>query len=128
VVQAGHQVILSWSDTIRYAAKKMGYHGGGSPQEVIIPVGVYRNTGETGAIDGWREVPRQEPNWWQLEMAVAAPLEDTSKPAVKSVGKTKQDTISGDLFAQLETDIAHHPPVGSDGAQDWLPALFASPV
>jgi hypothetical protein len=67
VVLPGNQVILPWSERIRYTAKKMGYHGGGSLQEVLIPFGVYRSAGETGPIEGWREVARQAPDWWALE-------------------------------------------------------------
>ena len=33
------RVILPWSEGVRYAGKKNGYHGGATPQEVLVPAG-----------------------------------------------------------------------------------------
>lgn len=49
VATPGHEIVVPWSERIRYAAKKLGYHGGGSPQEVLVPFGVYRSAGDTSA-------------------------------------------------------------------------------
>ncbi len=123
VVQPGQQVILPWSEKIRYAPKKMGYHGGGSPQEVIIPIGVYRNAGETDPVEGWHEVPHQEPSWWQLETVKAGVAEEVLKPRVKVTRKSKQDEHTIDLFAQPGPPTLQ---LDSDG--DWIARLFTSPV
>lgn len=124
VVLPGHQVILPWSERIRYTAKKMGYHGGGSLQEVLIPFGVYRNAGETGPIDGWQEVARQAPAWWTLE-PVSEPMATAAVAAapVPSAKPSNQDTQTLDLFAERLT-----PSPAMTGEGDWIAALMASPV
>jgi hypothetical protein len=63
VLAPGARAILAISDALRYAAKKAGYHGGGSLAELAIPVIVAK---PRGAADppGWVEAPPQEPTWW----------------------------------------------------------------
>jgi hypothetical protein len=36
----GQAVVMAWSERIRYGAKRNGYHGGASPQEVVVPIAV----------------------------------------------------------------------------------------
>ncbi|RKT46658.1 BREX-2 system phosphatase PglZ [Thiocapsa rosea] len=145
VVLPGNQVILPWSERIRYTAKKMGYHGGGSLQEVLIPFGVYRNAGETGPIEGWREVARQEPDWWVIEPVaepVAEPMTTSAGDAVptssagpskpsKPSKSSKQDAHTLDLFAELPTPSPESEPAPDPvraGEGDWIAALMVSPV
>ncbi|RLJ22035.1 BREX-2 system phosphatase PglZ [bacterium endosymbiont of Escarpia laminata] len=123
VVQPGHKAILPWSEKIRYASKKMGYHGGGSLQELIIPFGLFRNAGETNEIEGWHEVPRQEPSWWRLDTATLGAAEATLGFQQKPKRKEKQDKHTQDLFDQPVESAA---PQGD--ATDWINDLFASPV
>lgn len=124
VVLPGNQVILPWSERIRYTAKKMGYHGGGSLQEVLIPFGVYRNAGETGPIAGWQEVARQAPAWWALDPAPEPPARVAVASApVPSARPSRQNTRTLDLFAEPPTPS---PAMTEEG--DWIAALLASPV
>ena len=140
VLLAGNRVVLPWSERIRYAQKKMGYHGGGTPQEVLIPFGVYRAVGETDALDGWCEVPRQEPAWWTLGadalgVAEQGPVElgreVESAPKQKAKAKSKAKSQAKSDQAQRNLDLfADAPPAATDAdtAADWIAALFASPV
>ncbi len=124
VVQPGGKVILPWSEKIRYTAKKMGYHGGGTPQEMVIPLGVYRNAGETDPIEGWHEVPRQEPDWWRLDARPERTPE--ARPVTPPPGRGKRpkpDEHTPDLFEQAGKGAA----APGDG-DDCLQALFRSPV
>ncbi len=102
VLLSDHKVILPWSEKIRYTPKKMGYHGGGALQEVVIPFGVYRNAGETNPVDGWREVPRQEPQWWSIEPSGDGLAESVPEPQAKSRKRSKKDQYTLDLFAEVE--------------------------
>jgi hypothetical protein len=63
-------LVLTWSETIRYSQKRSGYHGGASPQEVVVPLAVLT----AGlAPDGWAEAPPVQPPWWEAgEPAVPA--------------------------------------------------------
>jgi len=123
VVQPGNEVILPWSEKLRYTPKKMGYHGGGTPQELVIPVGVYRNAGETDPVPGWREVPRQQPAWWCLETSEDLVTEPAPKTRPKSASKPESAPATGDLFAPHEG-----PKTRATERADWINGLFGSPV
>ena len=40
VLPDGGRVIVPWSERLRYGAKKNGYHGGVTPQEMLIPISI----------------------------------------------------------------------------------------
>lgn len=67
------RAVLAWSERLRYAAKRSGYHGGGSPQEVLVPLAVLTSG---AAPRDWVEAPPSEPAWWG---------EDGASPVVTSV-------------------------------------------
>ena len=123
VVQPGKKTILPWSEKIRYAPKKMGYHGGGSLQELIIPFGLFRNAGETDEIEGWKEVPRQEPAWWRLDMVTAGVAEAAPVQPGPKTKKASRDEHTKDLFEQPAETVM---PQGA--ATDWVSGLLLSPV
>lgn len=62
LVAGRERVILPWSDGIRYGPKKGGYHGGASPQEVVVPIAVL--TTPMNEVPGWTELPPRVPSWW----------------------------------------------------------------
>jgi hypothetical protein len=53
--------VLAWSERLRYASKRSGYHGGASPQEVLVPLAVLTSG---HAPRDWVEAPPAEPAWW----------------------------------------------------------------
>jgi hypothetical protein len=55
VLVAGHRLIAPWSERVRYGIKKNGYHGGLSPQEMIVPIAVLSSTDDLPK--GWSEQP-----------------------------------------------------------------------
>ena len=68
---AGPSIIAAWSERLRYGGKKNGYHGGMSPQEVVVPVCVMARSGLK--IDGMVETWPSAPNWWE-ENHLEAPV------------------------------------------------------
>ena len=40
VIPDNHRLIAPWTEKVRYGVKKNGYHGGVSPQEMVIPITV----------------------------------------------------------------------------------------
>src|SRR5262249_168853 len=56
------RIIALWSETVRYSQKKQGYHGGVTPQEVLVPLAVLVPQHRT--IAGWEALPEREPVWW----------------------------------------------------------------
>jgi hypothetical protein len=98
--------VLAWSERLRYASKRSGYHGGASPQEVLVPLTVL--TGGTVPRD-WIEAPPAEPAWWsEAETPPAA-----TNIALASPGR-RRDTRQLRLFEVAPT------------ADSWIDALLAS--
>lgn len=108
----GHgEVIAAWSKNVRYAGKKRGYHGGASPQEVVVPLAILRHLG--GATPkGWTDVSPSPfwPEWWRLtaESATSATVRVESE-------RTTKLTAGLDLFA--------HAAAANQGHQ-WIDALL----
>ncbi|MBK9387526.1 MAG: BREX-2 system phosphatase PglZ [Planctomycetes bacterium] len=67
----GGDIVAPWSERLRYGKVKRGYHGGATPQEVLVPLCILRSLGHE-LPSGW-EVDEQlfsEPAWW-IEDCVA---------------------------------------------------------
>ena len=58
-----HGVVVPWSERVRYGAKKNGYHGGVSPQEMVVPVLVLAPSGMSYPVPA--DAVRSYPEWWQ---------------------------------------------------------------
>ena len=74
-------VVLPWSERLRYATRKNGYHGGASPQEVLVPLAVLSAVGQ---LSGWTPAPPLQPEWWDeapTEVKVPSPVVRRSPPA-----------------------------------------------
>ena len=65
VIAPGHACVLAVSEQLRYRSKKNGYHGGGTPQEVVAPLVVLASG--AAAVPGWEEMGLPAPDWWLLE-------------------------------------------------------------
>ncbi|MBY6413363.1 BREX-2 system phosphatase PglZ [Rhodococcus sp. BP-252] len=70
-------VVLAVDETVRYGPVHAGYHGGGSPAEVVTPV-IVLHTGDRPA--GLSELDPVQPDWWH------APVVDTATVAAASSG------------------------------------------
>jgi hypothetical protein len=110
VVPPGGRLVALWSERLRYGVKKNGYHGGVSPQEVVVPLGVFTPGLE---VEGWVEVASASPPWWTEEQT--APPSMPRRPLRKKAAEQTR------LF----------PAPASAGAApegDWIEVLFRSPV
>jgi PglZ domain len=100
--------VLAWSERLRYASKRSGYHGGASPQEVLVPLAVLTSG---GAPRNWVEAPPAEPAWWSE--GEAPPTITRVTPA--SPGRRRDPRQIG-LFEV------------TPAADAWIHALLASPT
>lgn len=100
--------ILAWSERLRYSAKRNGYHGGGSPQEVLVPL-VVMTSGS--APMNWAEAPPAEPTWWSESEAPPAP------PPAEQVPPSRRRGAGQPTLFDL-----------SPAADAWVDQLFASPT
>jgi hypothetical protein len=118
-------VVAAWSEHVRYAARRVGYHGGTSPQEVLVPIGVLR-AGEPPP--GWDAAPPAEPAWWygadggQPPLAIPAPAAAVAYPKPRRGADSRQ----AELFVPSASSgavVASGPP-----PPIWIDGLLASAV
>lgn len=105
------RIVVPWSERVRYVRKKAGYHGGATPQEMVVPVAVFAPAG--AAAPG---VPLQEkaPPWWSPETTPRS----ASPPPPPSRGKAKSSAAGlPDLFAE---------PAETDKPKDWSSLVVRS--
>jgi hypothetical protein len=134
----GGGAILAWSERLRYGTLQNGYHGGASPQEVIVPLSVW--VPFDTARPGWQPAPQDEPAWWREDVvpaapAVTAPAEpappEALPPSPKGRAKPARAEGQGTLFSPPAVSPPP-PPVPAAAApaprEPWLALLFASPV
>lgn len=129
VVTATKSVILPWTEQLRYTkTKNMGYHGGGSLQEVVIPLGVFVSITDRESLDGWAEIPRYLPDWWSedlnLVVEAAKPL---PVPLAKKTVKTKFTEAVTEKIKDL-FDAGTIDAKANTYSVDWLDKLFVSAV
>jgi hypothetical protein len=112
------RIVVPWSETVRYSRKKQGYHGGATPQEVLVPIGVFATPDRV--IEGWEALPERKPLWWrpvETPRAAAPPVPVRApRPAEPPVA------IQGNLFAPspASNDAERHP--------NWIGHLLGSAV
>jgi hypothetical protein len=119
-------IVALWGESTRYAGRKNGYHGGLSPQEVLVPLSVLAPSGMT--LDGWTAAPPQQPDWWDLSLSgiTARPSELASAPPAPSPRGTRQRSAATGQAALFETPAP--PVISQEPALDWLSELFGSAV
>jgi hypothetical protein len=117
-----NSVVCLWGESTRYAGRKNGYHGGLSPQEVTVPLGVFVPIGLNLA--DWTQAPPAQPEWWELP-PISKLLSPQALPAVSSKPskrKLVEQPAQPHLFEP--DDFPSPEPV----AVDWISALLASQI
>ena len=72
VLAGNGRVIAPWTERVRYTTgKSAGYHGGATPQEMLVPVAVFAPRGSD--IMGYRAAAPATPAWWD-DVAPLSPL------------------------------------------------------
>lgn len=113
-VLKGGRVVLPVDERIRYAGHKHGYHGGATPQEVLVPlVALVRSLP-----DGWVHRPVVEPSWWSGR-------EDAPTPAATAEPIRSHPKKTPPQASLFEPEV--HAPTVTAGA-DWVDAFLASPA
>lgn len=93
------RAVLAVDETLRYGPIKAGYHGGGSPAEVVVPV-VVLVPGET-VPSGWKEAPLQEPLWWSVASGGPQPIQ-SGNPGLVATGKDNTASLFDEIESQPE--------------------------
>lgn len=115
-VTAIPRIVVPWSETIRYAPKKQGYHGGVTPQEVLVPMRVFAR--REWPLKGWEVHPEPKPTWWNHSamMPSEAPVPVSKAAPRRSAPVEVQDSLFEEPVVRGEAD--------SDTA--WIDRLLSS--
>jgi hypothetical protein len=115
-----------WSESVRYAGRKNGYHGGVSPQEVTVPLSVLVPFGMV--LPEWQPALPAQPEWWDLPnlAATQAPVvQQTPPPRTPSRRAAAPPVGQQQLF---DTVVAPVAPVPSAPSGDWIDSLIQRQV
>jgi hypothetical protein len=119
-------VLAPFDDDFRYGAKAGGYHGGATPEEVLVPVAVFMPAG----IDppaGWELRSQVPPLWWDLRIptndtdTVHAGSWERPRRRPKAVGDSQ-----GAMFDAVP--VATGPAPAAIGEPAWIALLLASAI
>ncbi|MEZ6036551.1 MAG: BREX-2 system phosphatase PglZ [Planctomycetota bacterium] len=76
------EVVLPWTETVRYSSTRQnGYHGGASPQEVLVPLAVFSHASRDIPLPDYAEVPPGLPSWWDEPATAELPQPRRTVPA-----------------------------------------------
>lgn len=112
LVATNKRLIALTTENVRYGSKRNGYHGGLTPQEMLIPISVI-SAAET-LPSGWQEELPQYPDWWDTADA---------RPTLVALPAVPEQASPETLFPEMveELDTPPNPAVAT-----WISALIAS--
>lgn len=120
-----NSVVCLWGESTRYGGRKNGYHGGLSPQEVMVPLSVIVPLGLN--LPEWTQAPPAQPEWWELP-----PVEKSTdtKPEItqpaRPIGRKPSSQVGQpQLFGPDELPPAPPP---APATPDWISALLSGSI
>lgn len=130
-------IVVPWTETVRYGgARRNGYHGGATLQEMVVPLAVL--AGWDRAPEGWEPLEGVLPRWWETPRPEAG---DETAPAREKAPKKRRETRPKDerqigLFGEVEGTSEPEERAESGGARSpedpgparprWIAELLAS--
>jgi hypothetical protein len=129
LVEQGAMIGLC-SEAARYGGRKNGYHGGLTPQEMLIPLAVLAPA-SAAKTSGWKEVGHSVPGWWELAVADMPDTVDATPVANSSKGRGARGAATATLFdvppPQPRTRVTQRP-AAATSEPAWLDKLLAHPT
>jgi hypothetical protein len=117
VLLGNGRVVLPADGRLHYGGHKHGYHGGATPEEVLVPVEVLARR----LPDGWQHRPVTTPDWWDAETPSVPP------PPPPRLSTSRLGPVSGQA-SLFETDTGPGPVVAPVARTTWVDGLLASPA
>jgi len=123
VLEGNGRIIAPWSERVRYAPKRKGYHGGLSPQEMLVPFAVL--TASEEPLEGWNELGNEKPNWWY-----ESPEDLPSRPMIAVPKSAAAPPPKELLFDKQADEVPTVNPaiVEAIPEPEWLRPLLTSPL
>ena len=135
----GHRVTCLWGERTRYSSRRTGYHGGVTPQELVVPLSVLVPAG--AHLTDWVAAPPLQPAWWDSQEAAPAVQARTPQELVPATAaparasKRKAWAASEAQPALFAFDDAPPPliaaaplTVPTGAPSDWITNLLESPI
>lgn len=132
-----NRIVAPWSERVRYTRKKAGYHGGATPQEMLMPVAVMASGDQR--FEDWQLLTETPPTWWKPEQEEAPPPNADDRPAeAPSSSRRSEPSRSRNDSAGTQPSLFEEPPEPSEpeppspadaalaGSRDWIERLLAS--
>lgn len=122
VLLGGGRVILPTDDRLRYGGTKHGYHGGATPEEVVVPVAVLGRH----LPDGWDYLPSTAPGWWTGQTPLPATRPLTREPLDAGPGPGGQERLFSP--ATMKAAVAGRAAAKPPASASWVDTLLANPA
>ncbi|MFB6352391.1 MAG: BREX-2 system phosphatase PglZ, partial [Bradymonadaceae bacterium] len=107
------EIVVPWSQRIRYTQPKAGYHGGISMQEMVTPVVAVTHNDEDLSEIGFGRISPEKPEWWRFNPTIES-------PDLKTPDSASEDPDQVDWLAETSSVSA------ADVDLDWLDDLLDS--
>ncbi|GAA1228636.1 BREX-2 system phosphatase PglZ [Prauserella halophila] len=120
VLTAGGSAVLAVNERLRYGPLNAGYHGGGCPAEVVVPV-VVLHAGQAPPKSELGALPDPKPEWWDRPVPAAA----ATPPAVTTAEPAQPDALF-DLAPAKPTAAETEPDAVDAEAKKLAKAVLAS--
>jgi hypothetical protein len=123
--------VFSRSESLRYGAKKSGYHGGVADQEMVIPLAILSSSSDD--LGSFEAFDFKTPDWWTVEApptSTSGAVQIVAPPSVRKK-KAGADTKPLELWAAsgaVETQPALPAPAAVGSVPAWVSTLLRSEV
>lgn len=124
-------VVVPWSESLRYGSRKNGYHGGVSLQEMVVPIAWM--VPSSSVPEGFRIAPTVTPDWWEVSImdTPVATATQTVAPA-RNIPKKSKLAPTADEMQQTLFEAQVIPATSAEmqvvGTSIWIDELLQSSV
>lgn len=118
MLPSSKSLIAPWTERLRYGIKKNGYHGGLSPQEMVVPIAVLCSS--TAYPAGWVEAAVDTPLWWEEPI--------TSLKNFPPLTAPPQPSAQVDFGPLFTSAVEPEEVLSPQQPSQWLIDLLGSPI